>query len=626
MSKTKTSEISKTLVSASGIVIMLAVVILVNVIFSHASLRWDLTEDKTYSLSDGTKNILENLQEDVTIKVFYNKSLPDIPIHIKTYARRILEFLNEYVQYGKGKISLEIYDPRVDSDEEEWAMKYGIQALNLPAGDKIYFGLVVMAVDQEETIPFIDPAKEALFEYDITRMIYRVQNPSKKVVGIISSHPVFGSPQIPGQPQANSEPWMFITEMKKTYNVREISTLSESIDKDVDLLLIIHPKQLSEKLQYAIDQYVLLGKNAIVFVDPVSISDTSPARNQYMRNNSSSIDRLFTAWGITLEKNKAVVDMHHATKLRTQNNKVESNPIWISANKETFSSDNVITANLDSLLFPVAGSIKKAADGLYEVEPLIQSSLQAALTDSFKANFGAENIRRDFSPSAEKLNIAVKVQGKFKTAFPAGPPKDDNDKENSSKKQEDGLKEAKDNVTIIAVADTDMLFDSYYVQKQNFFGFNMSNMFNDNLNFLLNSAEVLTGSQDLISIRSRGKFERPFTTVQKLERKAQERWHSKEQELVKQVEATNSRLRTLEQKKDPSQKMIISPEQEAEMKKFQDQKIKIGKELKHVRRNLRADIEALGTKIKFINIFLMPLLVSIGGILFAVFKQKRANR
>ena len=627
MSDEKNKNFSSTLLSTSGILIALGVVICLNLIFSNFSLRWDLTENKMYSLSEGTKNILANLEEEVTIKFFYNKSLPNLPVNIKSFAKRAIEFVQEYVQYGNGNVVFEFYDPKVDSDEEEWAQKYGLQAMNLPSGEKLFFGLVVMATDQEEVMPFLDPSREALLEYDLTRNIYRVQNPKRKKIGIISSLSIFGGPQMPmpGQPpQGGGEAWQFITELKKTYKVDEISTTSDSIDDDVDLLLVIHPKKLSDKLQFAIDQFVLSGKNAIVFVDPLCVSDDSPGQNQYMRDNKSSLDKLFRAWGIDMENNKALADMNMTTRVRTQNNKVESSPIWLSAKEETLNADNVITANIESLLFPVTGALKKSSSSEYDFEGLIQSSLNANLIDSFKANFGASGIRRDFSAAAEKFNIAAQVSGKFKTAFPAGKPKDkDEDKKDSDDKKE-YLKEAKTKSTVIVVADVDMLHDSYYLQKQSFLGFKMTNMFNDNLNFLLNASEFLTGSQDLIGIRSRGQFQRPFTKVNELETMAQERWHSKEQELVKKAEQANHRLQDLQQKKDPSQKMIMSPEQESEIKKFRAQKIKINKELKNVRKNLRSDIEALGVKVKFINIFLMPLLVAIGGIIFAVYRQKKA--
>ena len=629
MARKKGYDFKKTLVSTTGLVVLFFILIVINVIFSYASIRWDATEDKVYSLAEGTKKILSELAEPVTIKFFYSRSHRNLPQNLKLYAKRVREFLSEYEHASSGRLTVEDYDPKVDSDEEEWAQKYGIRAMQVPAGDKIYCGLVLLAADQEETIEFLDPTREELLEYDITRIIHRLQSPEKKVVGIISSLPVFGQMRRPAaafQPSGTA-PWLFVQEMKKTYDVREISLESDRIDPPIDLLLILHPKDLEPKLQYAVDQYVLSGGNALVFVDPVCISDPRGGQMQFMRPSGSSLDKLFPAWGISMDPSKALADFDQTTRVRTRNNKLESTPVWISARKEAFSDSDVVTSRLENMLFPVAGVIKKGEGSEYEFEPLVQSGENAALIDAFKASFGAAAIRRDFVSAGEHFSIVARVRGKFKTAFPAGPPKGEKqDGESQEKTNGDHIETAKENATLVIVSDADMLADEFYVQRSRILGFNISKMFNDNLNFLLNAAEILTGSDDLISIRSRGKLERPFITVLQLERRAQERWLAKEQELVKQVEATNRRLRELEQQKDASQKLILSPEQEEEIATFREKKRRINRELKQVRKNLRADIEALGTNLRNINTFLMPLLVSIAGIGFAIYKQRRVKR
>lgn len=617
----------KSIFSIGGMLIVLVILVLINVIFSQFNIRWDATKDKLYSLSDGTKTILSNLEKDVTIKLFYTKDNPNTPLHIKTYANRLTDFLSEYEYYSKGKVTVEVLDVKPDSEEEEWAQKYGIDPIDMPTGDRIYFGLVAMAADQEETIPTIDPTREENLEYDITRMISRVQSPKKSKIGIISSLPVMGQrmPQFGMQRPQGSPPWVFVTELQKNYIVEEIQPTAETIEKDIDLLMIIHPKELSETLQYAIDQYILRGGNAIVFIDPMATADESQG---YVK--SSSLDKLMTAWGVTTESGKVLVDFDNPTRVRAMNNQPEDNPMWLTIRSDGFNSNNIITSKLESVLLPVAGVLKKLPDSTYDYEPLIQSSQKTSLTESFRANFGAAQIRRDFTSSNIKYDLAVKIRGTFKTAFPDGKPKpsdkDPNQPPIPSATSDESLKSGKDKATIILVADTDLLYDSYFVSKQNFLGFQISRVFNDNLNFVLNACEMLTGSEALIGIRSRGKFERPFTTVQNLEKKAQEKWLAREQELVKEVEETNRRLRELEQKKDSSQKFIVSAEQEAEIKQFQEKKLKINKELKDVRKQLRADIESLGNKLKFINIFLMPLLVSIGGLAYGLYRRKKAFR
>ena len=347
-----------------------------------------------------------------------------------------------------------------------------------------------------------------------------------------------------------------------------------------------------------------------------------------MRSSGPSLDKVFKAWGISMDSSKAVADFDQPTRVRTGANSTEDNPLMISARGESLNKKAVITAGLESMLFPIAGAIKRTGKTDVEFETLVSSSTNSAIMDAFKAYLGVSAMKKDFVPSGERFNIVARISGKFKTAFPAGRPKSKDEKKDSIKENEgkDQLKEGKGTSTIIVVSDADMLADQFYVQRRNLFGLVISEMFNDNLNFLSNASEILTGSDDLIGLRSRGKFERPFTAVMKLKREAQERWLAKEKELVKRMEETNLKLRQLEEQKDASQKMIISPEQEAEIARFKEQKQKINRELKQVRKNLRASIDALGTTLKGINIFLMPFLVSLAGVGFAIYKHRKFRK
>jgi ABC-type uncharacterized transport system involved in gliding motility auxiliary subunit len=629
MIRKKGYDLKKTLVSTMGLFVLLLILILVNVICSYANIRWDATGDKIYSLSKGTKNILSDLAESVTIKFFYSRTNRNLPRNIKLYAKGVRELLSEYEHASNGRVRVEMYDPKVDSDEEEWAQKYGLRAMQVSGGGRIYCGLVFLAADLEDTIEFLDPTREELLEYDITRIIHRLQSPQKKVVGIISTLPIFGGsqdPAIPGQPIRRA-PWIFVTEMKKTYDVREINLSADRIDLSVDLLMIIHPRDIRPQLQYAIDQYILSGGNALIFVDPFCVSDMRQGQQRFRQPPGSSLNKFFVAWGISMDPAKVVADLDQPTRIRAPGNIVESSPVWISARGEAFSESDVVTSRLERMLFPMAGAIKEAKDSPYEFEPMILSGKNAALIEVFKANFGAAAIRRDFIGAGERLNIVARVRGKFKSIYPSGPPKEE---KSSSKSTEDPakdhLKAGKDTATLIIVADADMLADEFYVRRSRVLGFAISKVFNDNLNFLSNACEILTGSDDLIGLRSRGSFERPFTSVLELKRRAQERWLAKEKELVKQIEATNRKLRELEKEKDASQRLIISPEQEAEIAKFKEEKRRINRELKQVRKNLRADIETLGTMLKAINIFLMPFFVSIAGLCFAIYKKRRLKR
>jgi ABC-type uncharacterized transport system involved in gliding motility auxiliary subunit len=627
--KKKPFGVGKSLYSAGGAALVLLILIFVNAILSQANLRWDATEDDLYSLSEGTREILSDMEQDVVIKVFYSEDNVNMPVHIKTYARRMLDFLSEYEYYSDGQVRVETYNPEPDSEAEDWARKYGVRSINIPTGERIYFGLVAVAADQEEVIPSIDPSREAHLEYDITRIISRLQSPTQPRIGIISGLPVFGRPAMGMMQQGQGqEPWLFVEELRKNHDVEEIpSNGGDPLSPDeYDLVILHYPKNVSPQALYAVDQYVLSGGNLIVFADPFSVSDPAPSQPGQIK--SAIPTQLLSAWGVEMEENKVVVDFDYATQLRNRQNQVENNPVWLSVGPDGLNADEITTAELESMLLPASGAFSKSEDSAYSYEPLIRSSKNSALSEAFRAQFGAEGLRRDFNPTVDQYDLAVRIQGTFKTAFPEGKPAGEGEapgEEAETPDEAKGLTEGTDRATIILAADADLLFDSFYVNRQSLFGFQIAQVFNDNLNFLLNSSEMLTGNEALISIRSRGKFERPFTRVEELEKKAQSRWLAREQELVRKVEETNRKLRQLEGQKDPSQEFIISEKQEAEIEKFQEEKRRIQQELKLVRRKLRADIEALGTQLKFVNIFLVPLLVSFAGLGYALYRRKKVR-
>ena len=635
MAKKQNTGFKKALLSVTGLVILFLILVLVNIMASYANVRWDATEDKSYSLSQGTRSILGFMTQPVMVKFFYSQSNPHIPANIKLYVRRVKDFLTEYVRESNGMIKLEMIDPRPDSDEEEWAQKYGLQPVQAPGGEPITFGLVFTASDQEETIAWLDPSKEQLLEYDFTRIIQGLQNPEKKRVGIITSLPVFGSgARAPRSGQPPSPEWVFVTEMKKIYDVQEIKPAVRLIDPSLDLLMVVFPKNMGPQLEYAIDQYVLTGGNALVFVDPLCVSYRSGRQQDFMRSSGSALDQVFKAWGVRMDSAKVIADYGQPTQVRTSNTTTEENPLMISARGEAFNREDIITVGLESMLFPVAGAIERVEEKDeggsikdYTFETLVDSSEDAAVVDVFKAFLGADAVKKDFVPAKKRFNVVVRVRGTFKTAFPDGPPKpDSSDVPPVDETKYPQLKDGKKPATLVIVSDADMLADNFYVQRRNFFGMAVSEMYNDNLNFLSNSSEILTGSDDLIGLRSRGKIERPFTVVLELKKRAKAQWLNKEKELVRQIEETNQKLQKLESEKDVTQKMIISPQQEAEVKKFKEQKQQISRELKQVRKNLASDIETLGATLKGFNIFLMPLLVSIVGICFAFYRQRKLRR
>ncbi len=611
-------ETKRLLLSAAGLCILFLLLVMVNIILSFASFRLDTTEEKLFSLSEGSKKILKGLKHPVEIQFYFSSSRKVTPPDLRLFARRVREFLEEYEHWSNGKVKVSVYDPKPDSDQEEWAQKYGLRPIRA-RGEAIYCGLVFTCLDQQDKIPFLDPGREELLEYDITRIIKRIEAPRRKVIGILTPLNVFGAAS-----GIMRGPWLFVTELNKSYEVRQIPVGAEKLNPDLDLLVVIHPKNLNQQLQYAIDQFVLSGKNAVFFVDPFCVTDTQGGR--FVSPSGSSIPNLFRQWGVSMDKTKVVADLDHPTALRGRDGRVERNPVWINATEELFIKDSVLVAGLERMLFPAPGAVKKLPDSPYRFTPLVRAGENSALLDTFRAQFGPSSIRRDFKKAEEPLYLAALVQGRFKSAFPSGPPASKEKKKEDKGSQANHLKEAKAEASVLVVADADLLADPFYVQKRNIMGVIITRLFNDNLNFIANACEVLTGGRELIEIRTRGRFERPFTKVLALQRKAQEKWLAKEQELVRQVEETNRKLRELEQQKDASQRLIISPEQEREIALFKEKKLKIQRELKQVRKNLRAEIDALGLRLKLINIFLMPLCVSLAGLGFAIYRHRRMGR
>jgi ABC-type uncharacterized transport system involved in gliding motility auxiliary subunit len=598
------------LFSSGGLIAVLCILIAVNILFSSAALRLDFTRDRQYSLSESSQKIISDIKEDVTFKVFYTKNAPDMPVYIKNYAKRMIDFLREYEHLGKGAVKLEIYDPSPDSEEEEWARRYGIKTFELPSGGSMALGLAVMSADREEVLAFMDPSDETRLEYAVTRMIARTASLEKKTIGVVSSLPVFGLKSGPGIPPGSpgASPWMFVTELKKNYDVIEINPFGEKIPGGVDILALINPAKVGETMIRAIARHVSKGINVLVFADPLPLAESGASAP----GGASLFDDVLKSWGVLMKPDKIVADFNYSARLTLGDGRQETNPLWLSLNAGAFNRESILTSKLESMILATAGAFQKAGEGDFEYEPLIRSSVNASLMEKFQARLSAESIRRAFSPSGESLDLAVRVRGRF-PSFP------------SETAEKDAVGPSKP-ADLILVADSDMLYDHYYMQKQNFLGFEVARIFNDNLNFLLNAVEMLCGDNRLIDIRSRGEFKKPFDRVIEIEDRAKMQWLDRERDLIQKVEELNDRLNALESRKDPSQRLIISESQEFEIKKFKERRRKINQELKLVRRNLRSDIESLGRKVKFLNIFLPPILVGIGGLWFGLARRRKMTR
>jgi len=636
MKKAKAHPIQKAATGLAGGLVLVAVLLAVNVVIGNLRMRVDLTDEKLYSLSEGTIRTLQKLEAPVTLNFFFNSSNPGVPTALKNYASQVEDLLEEYRIAAKGKIRIVKLDPKPDSDAEEWARKYGLEGKPVEMfGPPIYFGLVAVAGKAEQVLSGLDPRTQQLLEYNITRMINGIAHPDKPVLGVYSSMPVLGAPTppypMPGQPKGQN-PWIAFQDLGQDYELRQIRDLDEeAIASDIDALLVVHPKNLSETAQYAVDQFVMRGGHLIMFLDPLSYADqasTPPPRGGFqMPQTSSDAPKLLKAWGIGYDPAKVLGDVAAGTPMRTMDNKIERNPVIVTYSDSNLASDDVLTAQLEMVRAACAGVLVDETSDEIEVMSLIASSESAGTVDAMTARFGGDAVRRQIVRAGAPQSIALMLKGKFKTAFPDGPPDAeqdaDGDETNAPPPVADSNALKEGNSVVLLIADVDMIFDPICVEELNFFGQKAYRPLNDNLTFFANAVESMAGSEDLIGIRSRGAFSRPFTEVDKREAAAVQKWRAKEADLEAGLREAQTQLSQLQAEKDEDQRFILSDQQRKAIESFRREEFRISQELKQVRKNLRRDIEVLGIKVKMINIALAPLLVSIAGIAYGI-RRKRS--
>lgn len=624
--------------AAVGVVLVIAVA--VNIIVGGMNLRVDLTEDKLYSLSDGTRKVLGGLENPVVMKVFFNRSNQEVPVQLKDYMRRVEDLLREYAMAAGGKLTIEDFDPKPDSDAEEWAQRYGLSGQQLGMmGPTLFMGVVAVQGDAEAVLPMLDPRAEDRLEYDLTRLITRVAQPAKPVVGVLSPLRLLGAPASP-YPMPGPAPaagWFALTDLRKDYQVREVAPDAEAIDADVDALIVVHPKALPARTLYAIDQFVLRGGHLLAFMDPMSLADmesqSAPNMGFQRPDTSSTLDVLLKTWGVTYDPGQVAVDLEGMSRLRGAENRIEESPVWLSLRSAHVNRDDVLTAQIESLMLPYAGVLKVTPpDGVSAVR-LIETSTTASTADAMTAQFGGDAIRRGFKSGMERLPLAVRLHGRFKTAFPDGQPKaadaakdgEAAEKPAGPEPAPAGLREAKTDSVVVLVADVDMLADRFCVQEVNFLGFRGYQPINDNLALFANMVDQIAGSTALVAVRARGRTERPFEVVQNLQRKAQEQYMQEEMALQAKLETAQQRLNELSRKESGQQRLILSGAQQEEVRRFRAEVTRTREQLKQVRRRLREDIERLGMKLKLVNILLMPILVAGFGIGFGVYRKQRTR-
>jgi ABC-type uncharacterized transport system involved in gliding motility auxiliary subunit len=543
--------------------------------------------------------------------------------------------LAEYQQAAGGKLIIERYDPQPDTTAEESAKLDGVEGQELSNGEKFYLGLSVSLLDEKQAIAFLDPSRERQLEYDLSRAIARVMAPDRPVVGIMTPLPIFGMPANPMMQQMGQQPqpaWTLVNELKNDYTVRRIEMDADKIDDDVKVLVLIHPREISDRTQYAVDQYLMRGGKLIAFLDPMPLVDIQQQNPMMggMPNKGSSLDKLLKAWGLQFDTAKVVADLNFRMQLGGRNGQPSEAPALLSVTSEGLNTNDVVTSQIDSIWLPFAGVFTGTpAPGLQETV-LIKTTPASELVDGFLAQLSGDSVMKDFKSSGTNYALALRLTGRFKTAFPEGEPVEKKTADSKTTntppaKVAGGLKESSGETTVILVGDADMLSDQFTLRQiQSPFG-NLAMQMNGNLNFAQNAVEQLTGDNNLIGIRSRAIQDAPFTRVKKMEAQAEETYQSKIKELEGSLTETRQRLSELQQAKQGNQRYILSPEQEAEITRFQKKEAEVNLQLKQVRKELRHDIDSMEAHVKWVNIAAMPLVVSISGLALAFYKRKRTS-
>ncbi|WP_455205999.1 Gldg family protein [Kaarinaea lacus] len=621
------------LISFGGIVIavvlLITINILINVVFKSA--RLDLTDDKLYTLSQGTENIINKLDEPVNLRFYFSAKLASGVPALMSYGQQVRELLEEYMSVSNGKINLVVLDPEPFSEIEDQAVEHGLQGVPIDnLGSTAYFGLVgTNSTDDKEVIPFFQLEKEASLEYDVTRLVHKLSNPKKQVVGLISTLPIEGGgPANPMMGMQSTPEWMVVTQLRQLFDVRTLSQDLAKVPDEVDVLMLVHPKGLNDKTLFAIDQFVLGGGRALVFVDSHAEAERTmpPDPNNPMAaaatDKSSDMPKLFDQWGVELVKGQLAGDIEAASRV-TVNSGMRPQAVdyvlWLQLRENNIAQNDFVTGELNQITLGSPGYLKAKEGAETTFIPMMETGEKAMSIPVARVQFRADpaGLLNSYRPGGQKLTLAARITGKVKTAFPEGHPEGE---------QGEWLKESKEDINVIVVGDTDMLDDRFWVNVQNFFGQRIAMPRANNGAFVVNAIENLSGSNDLISLRSRGNFSRPFLKVKEIQREAEQRYRDKEQQLRTKLRDTERKISELQRQKTSDDAMILSTEQAEEIKKFRQERVNTRKELRNVQHELQKNIESLGTKLKFINVALIPVLIIFFAIGLMVYRHKRMAR
>lgn len=620
------------LFSTLGVLIVFAILVGIFMISRAVPLRMDFTDNKVHTLSEGSKNILSTIDTPIDLKFFVSQESDTMPPDLNGRVREVEAMLMQYVAAAPDDmVRIRKYDPEPDSEEEDAALLAGIQSQPTRQGD-LYFGVSVSSLDKKANLDFIPNIPEELFEYELSRAITQVKSSKKRVVGVMSAIPLQGGMGGGGMPfqqqQQPQRPWVFYTELQKDYEVRSVPITSTSIDEDLDALILVHPAGISEDAQFAVDQYLMKGKSLVVFLDPHSIATrmTSPPPNPQNPTpppqTASNLEKLLETWGYKFDSSQVVADMLHKTPLAAG----RESPAVLSLSPESFNEDDVITSRISDMMMVFTGAFTgEPAEGLTS-DVLISSSKQNEMVNPQTAETDDQQIVSKFRSSGKEKALALRLTGKFKSAFPDGGPADEDGKKPEEGEDEGGsLKESKDGASVFLVGDTDLVYDQFSVRQLRFGGMAMAQPVNQNLAFALNAIDQVAGDSNLVQIRSRGSSRRPFTRINEIETEANDNIQGEIDKLEAERNEAQQRINELQANKDPKQQFMMSPAQAAELKSFRESNVAANKRIRELKKEARKDINSTLATIKWMNILLVPIVVFFVGIFVAVIRKAKTS-
>lgn len=644
---------TKGLISLGSLLAAIVLFVAANVLAGAglARARLDLTENRLYTLSAGSKNIARKLDEPIRLTLYYSeKQSSDVPANYKSFGTRVKEVLREYALASGGKIALQVVNPEPFSEAEDKAVQAGL--MGAPIGrsraERFYFGLVgVNSTDKQETVPFFRPDREEFLEYQLTRMIYLLSEPRKKAIGVMSWLPIEGTQGNPmmGR-QGTTPPWQFMQQVKELFEVRTVERDVAEIPADVKVLMVVHPKGVPDKTLYAIDQFVLKGGRVLVFVDPLCEADVPPGINpmQAMQlPRASDLKRLFEAWGVEMVEGKFAGDRANAMQVNV-GTPARPEPVdyvgYLKLRPQDLDRGDSITGELQGINLATAGVLRPKSGVGTTLLPLIHTSGDAMGLDVSAVSFmpDPKKLLSEFVPGGGPLTIGARVTGRVKSAFPDGkpaaapkpgeatPPSPVAEEAAKEDPKAGHVAESAEAINVVIVADCDMLTDRFWVSEVRAGGMVLGyDKSADNADLVIGALDNLSGSSDLISVRARASSARPFDRIERLQKDAEQVYLAKEQQLQTKLRETETKINDLQKKRPEAAggSLLLSPEQKAEIEKFKKEKVEIGKQLREVQHQLRKDIERLDAQIRFVNIALVPLLVGGAAVGLGVWRGSR---